>query len=174
MSFMRSRDWRARFVARPVPVCNRFERAATADTLVNLDIVECETCQLIQLRETPPLRRSHRRLPWIRYREPEGHLDALADALLALRPQRAHRARRRAVRAAAAVAASPRAAFRPRRSSSRPPRQQGRYPYLETWQASLNARTACGQSRRSSEPSTSSPAVISSSTRRIRSARCTH
>src|SRR6266702_6468553 len=70
-----------------LPVCNQFERTARADTLVDLDIVECETCRLIQLREAPAVDALTPRLPWIRYREPEGHLDVLADAVLAFRPQ---------------------------------------------------------------------------------------
>ena len=37
-----------------IPVCNRF-RAGDVGTLVDLDVVECETCQLIQLREAPPI-----------------------------------------------------------------------------------------------------------------------
>src|ERR1700719_4045990 len=70
-----------------VPVCNRFTTAGGGGTLVDLDIVECETCQLIQLREAPPIEALVPQLHWIRYREPEGHLDALVEALLALRPQ---------------------------------------------------------------------------------------
>jgi SAM-dependent methyltransferase len=120
-----------------LPVCNRFERAADVGTLADIDVLECDTCQLIQLRETPPVDVLAPRLPWIRYREPEGHLDAVADAVLELRP----RARR-------ALGAGPFEQPLLARLSARGlstaalelgiAPAQGRYPYLETWQAGLN------------------------------------
>ncbi|MGA2999826.1 methyltransferase domain-containing protein [Bradyrhizobium sp.] len=120
-----------------IPVCNDFKNGETSDRLVNLDIVECETCQLIQLRETPPIDALAPRLPWIRYREPEGHLDSVTDAVLELRPQ-ARRAlgtgpfeqpllTRLSARGLSTAALELDAAS-----------AQGRYPYLETWQAGLN------------------------------------
>ncbi|MGY4287234.1 SAM-dependent methyltransferase [Bradyrhizobium sp. LM2.7] len=109
-----------------------------ADTLVVLDIVECETCGLIQLRDAPAVDALTPRLPWIRYREPEGHLDALADAVLAFRPQ-----------ARSALGTGPfeqpllaRLAARGVSTAALEldiASAQGRYPYLESWQASLNA-----------------------------------
>jgi SAM-dependent methyltransferase len=67
-----------------VPVCNGFSRSEAVDRMVALDVVACETCQLIQLRETPPSLTPTQ--PWIRYREPEAHLDALVGEVLARRP----------------------------------------------------------------------------------------
>ena len=120
-----------------LPVSNQFTRTGKVGTLVDLDIVECETCQLIQLRETPPIDALVPELPWIRYREPEGHLDALVEALLAFRPK-ARTAlgtgpfeqpllSRLAARGLATTAVELEAAA-----------GAGRHPYLESWQASLN------------------------------------
>lgn len=121
-----------------LPVCNRFEQTAKADTLVDLDIVECETCGLIQLRDAPAVNALTPRLPWIRYREPEGHLGVLAEAVLAFRPQ-----------ARTALGTGPfeqpllaRLAARGLSTAALEldiASAQGRYPYLESWQASLNA-----------------------------------
>lgn len=120
-----------------IPVCNDFQKSETRDRLVNLDAVECETCQLIQLRETAPIDVLAPRLPWICYREPEGHLDAVTDAVLELRPQ-----------ARQALGAGPFEQPLLTRLSARGlstaaleldvAPAQGRYPYLETWQAGLN------------------------------------
>jgi SAM-dependent methyltransferase len=120
-----------------LPVCNRFERTADVGTLADIDVVECETCQLIQLRETPPIDVLAPRLPWIRYREPERHLDAVADAVLDLRPQA-----RRAL--GTGPFEQPLLARLSARGLSTAALEldiaaaQGRYPYLETWQAGLN------------------------------------
>ena len=38
-----------------LPFCNRFEQAAASNILADLDVVECEACQLVQLRETPTI-----------------------------------------------------------------------------------------------------------------------
>jgi SAM-dependent methyltransferase len=120
-----------------VPVCNDFSRNGTVDRIVALDVVACESCQLIQLREIPPLATLTPKLPWIRYREPEGHLDALAGELLALRPN-----------AKTALGTGPfeqpllsRLAARglvPHALESETGAAAGGYPYLETWQAGLN------------------------------------
>jgi SAM-dependent methyltransferase len=126
-----------------LPVCNRFTRTGEVGALVDLDILECETCQLVQLREAPPVEALVPQLPWIRYREPEGHLDALVEALLALRPE-ARRAlgtgpfehpllSRLAARGLATAAIDLDAAP-----------AEARYPYLESWQASLNAQHLAG------------------------------
>src|SRR5580692_3760361 len=119
-----------------LPVCNRFERTADVGPLADIDVVECETCQLIQLRETPPVDVLAPRLPWIRYREPEGHLDAVADAVLDLRPQA-----RRAL--GTGPFEEPLLARLSAHGLSTAALEldiapaQGRYPYLETWQAGL-------------------------------------
>jgi SAM-dependent methyltransferase len=120
-----------------IPVCNQFTRTRKDSVFADIDIAECETCRLIQLRETAPIDVLTPRLPWIRYREPEGHLDAVTDAVLELRPQ----ARR-------ALGAGPFEQPLLTRLSARGlstaaleldvAPAQGRYPYLETWQAGLN------------------------------------
>ncbi|HLZ03201.1 MAG TPA: class I SAM-dependent methyltransferase [Bradyrhizobium sp.] len=121
-----------------LPVCNRFTRTGQVDALVDVDIVECESCRLIQLREPPPAEALTPQLPWIRYREPEGHLDALVETVLALRsdarsalgtgPFEQPLLTRLAARGVATAALELDA-----------PTREGFYPYLETWQASLNA-----------------------------------
>jgi len=122
-----------------VPVCNGFGfgQNRQVDRLIELDIVECERCQLIQLREPPPQEVLTPRVPWIRYREPEGHLDALVEELGALRPA-----------AGTALGTGPfeqpllsRLAASGLETRALPldvAPAQGRYPYLESWQASLN------------------------------------
>jgi SAM-dependent methyltransferase len=120
-----------------LPVCNGFSRVAAADRQVELDIVECEHCQLIQLREAPVAELLTPRLPWIRYREPEGHLDSLVGELLALRPH-----------ARSALGTGPFEQPLLTRLAARgldtealtldAAPTEGGYPYLESWQASLN------------------------------------
>ena len=120
-----------------LPICNRFTTTGDADAEIDLDVVECSACQLIQLRKAPPPGLLTPQVPWIRYREPEGHLDALAEELLALRPS-----------ARTALGAGPfeqpllsRLAARGLTTRAVPldaGRIEGRFPYLESWQASLN------------------------------------
>jgi SAM-dependent methyltransferase len=120
-----------------LPVCNDFKKGEASDRVVDLDIVECETCRLIQWREAPALDTLTPRLPWIRYREPEGHLDAVVKELLALRPD-----------ARTALGTGPfeqpllsRLAARgltTRALDLDAGRIEGRFPYLESWQAGLN------------------------------------
>ena len=122
-----------------LPVCNDFRKGDAGDRLASIDVLECETCQLVQLRDALPVDVLTPRLPWIRYREPEGHLDALVSELLALRPNAksalgtgpfeqpllSRLAARGVATSSLAIDAAPAA---------------GRYPYLETWQAGLNAQ----------------------------------
>jgi SAM-dependent methyltransferase len=120
-----------------LPFCNRFERTAASNMLADLDVVECEACQLIQLRETPTIDALTPRLPWIRYREPEGHLDALVETLRSLRPD-----------ARTVLGTGPFEQPLLTRCSARGfstaaleldvTPAAGRYPYLETWQGRLN------------------------------------
>jgi SAM-dependent methyltransferase len=120
-----------------LPVCNRFTTAGDAGAEIDLDIVECSKCRLIQLRKAPPPDVLTPQIPWIRYREPEGHLDALVEELLALRPY-----------ARTALGTGPfeqpllsRLAARGLDTRALPldaAPAEGRYPYLESWQASLN------------------------------------
>jgi SAM-dependent methyltransferase len=120
-----------------IPVCNRFTGDGQIEQQVELDIIECELCQLIQLRDAPSPDVLTPQVPWIRYREPEGHLDALVGELLALRPG-----------ARTALGTGPFEQPLLSRLAARgldikaltldaAPRE-GRYPYLESWQASLN------------------------------------
>jgi SAM-dependent methyltransferase len=120
-----------------VPVCNGFSRTGAVDRIIALDVLECESCQLVQLRQIAPLETLTPTLPWIRYREPEGHLDALAGALLALHPN-----------AKTALGTGPFEQPLLSRLAARGLAHgvleletgiaAGRYPYLETWQAGLN------------------------------------
>lgn len=120
-----------------LPVCNRFTTSGDAGEGVDLDVVECSACQLIQLRQPPPPDVLTPQVPWIRYREPEGHLDVVVGKLLALRPD-----------ALTALGTGPfeqpllsRLAARGLDARAFPldaGSAEGRYPYLESWQASLN------------------------------------
>ena len=121
-----------------LPVCNRFAAAGDVTSKVDLDIVECETCQLVQLREAPAIDALVPELPWIRYREPEGHLDTLVASVLdSFRPH-----------ARNAIGTGPFEQPLLTRLAARGidvqslelgvPSGGGRnYPYLESWQASL-------------------------------------
>ena len=130
-----------------LPVCNRFTRESRVDLRIPLDIVECDTCQLVQLRDVPPPDKLVPEVPWIRYREPEGHLDALVGELLSLRPQagtvfgtgpfEAPLLGRLQARGLATSALTLDAAGTP-----------GRYPYLETWQANLSAARLAAEAAR--------------------------
>jgi SAM-dependent methyltransferase len=121
----------------PVPVCNGFSAVSANDRPVSLDIVECEGCRLIQLRQAVTADELIPRVPWIRYREPEGHLSELIGAVLALRPD-----------ARSLLGAGPfeqpflRLAGERGISTTQLTIEgssvEGRYPYLETWQANLN------------------------------------
>jgi SAM-dependent methyltransferase len=121
-----------------LPVCNHFSAFETADAVVDLDIVECDTCLLVQLREAPPIETLVPRLPWIRYREPDGHLDALVAEVLG-----SFRANART-----ALGTGPfeqpllsRFATRGLRTAALDLEAAAgveRYPYLESWQASLD------------------------------------
>ena len=127
-----------------LPVCNGFNlndnsQNADACRAVEIDVVECEACGLIQLRESaqPDLLRP--RVPWIRYREPEGHLDQLARELLALRPN-----------ARTVIGAGPfeepllsrlvAHGMKTQALSLDAAPKNGCYPYLESWQSCLDDR----------------------------------
>jgi SAM-dependent methyltransferase len=120
-----------------LPICNRFTTTGDADAEIDLDVVECSACRLIQLRKAPPPGLLTPQVPWIRYREPEGHLDAVVEDLLALRAD-----------ARTALGTGPfeqpllsRLAARgltTRALDLDAGRVEGRFPYLESWQAGLN------------------------------------
>jgi len=130
-----------------LPVCNRFASDGEVERRIVLDIVECDTCQLVQLREVPPPETLVPAVPWIRYREPEGHLDALVEQLLSLKPQ-----------ARAVLGTGPFESPLLDRLQGRgltaqalaldAPSAPGRYPYLESWQASLTAERLAAEAAR--------------------------
>lgn len=121
-----------------IPVCNGFGRTAGVDRQLNLDIVGCEACGLIQLGEAPAPAMLTPRQPWIRYREPEGHLDALVAEVLTRSPN-----------ARLALGTGPfeqpllsRFADRGLQTDTLALDVEpaaGHSPYLESWQATLNA-----------------------------------
>jgi SAM-dependent methyltransferase len=119
-----------------VPVCNGFGKVAAADRVINLDVAACETCGLIQLGDAPAPAMLVPQQPWIRYREPEAHLDTVVADVLSRRPN----ARR-------ALGTGPFEQPLLSRLAGRGLQTEaltldtapaaGRYPYLETWQATL-------------------------------------
>jgi SAM-dependent methyltransferase len=120
-----------------VPVCNGFGRTAAADRWLDLDVVECASCGLVQLREVPAPAMLMPRLPWIRYREPDAHLDELVADVLSQRPD----ARRALGTGPFEQPLLSRLAGRGLETEvltldSTP--AAARYPYLETWQACLD------------------------------------
>ncbi len=119
-----------------IPVCNGFGKTPAADRWLDLDVVECASCGLIQLSEAPVPAMLMPRLPWIRYREPDAHLDQLVANVLSLRPNTRRtlgtgpfeqpllsRLAGRGLETEALTLDTAPAA--------------GRYPYLETWQATF-------------------------------------
>jgi SAM-dependent methyltransferase len=122
-----------------LPVCNHFAESRVNWPTYPLLIACCRRCGLTQLVQTPPLEAIMPRAPWIRYNEPQDHLDDLVSRLLAryrdmpklaigVGPFEQPLLDRLAKRGLAtrtvdllARAAAP----------------TGRYPYLETWQALL-------------------------------------
>ncbi|MGJ4932447.1 class I SAM-dependent methyltransferase [Bradyrhizobium sp. HKCCYLS2038] len=120
-----------------LPVCNDFTKDGSIDRTIDLGVVECEFCQLVQLRGTISADLLMPRVPWIRYREPEGHLDALATSLLSLRSD-----------ARGAIGTGPfelpllsRLAAHGLKTETLPlgvDASPGRYPYLESWQSIID------------------------------------
>jgi Methyltransferase domain/C-methyltransferase C-terminal domain len=124
-----------------IPVCNRFTSSKEPAERHHLRLDQCARCQLIQLCEALPIDAVMPRLPWIKYREPEGHLDSLVDRLLSGPCSKAgssfgvgpfdqpllHRLEQRGLSSSAL--------------ETRPPQSSEgeRFPYLETWQLGLNA-----------------------------------
>jgi Methyltransferase domain/C-methyltransferase C-terminal domain len=122
-----------------IPVCNRFTASKEPAERHDLRLDQCPRCQLIQLREAPPVGRVTPRLPWIKYREPDGHLDSVVAHLLS----------GPCAKAGAAFGVGPfdqplldRLAQRGLSSlalDTRPPQTGEGFPYLETSQLGLNA-----------------------------------
>ena len=65
----------------PLPACNRFTAPAASPETLPLVVRSCRACGLIQLETAPPPSFLVPRVPWIRYREPEAHLDDLVERL---------------------------------------------------------------------------------------------
>jgi hypothetical protein len=64
-----------------LPLCNRFATEHTDAETFALAVAMCPACRLIQLAACPPIEAIVPRVPWIRYTEPEGHLDDVAMRL---------------------------------------------------------------------------------------------
>ncbi len=126
-----------------IPVCNRFTATREPAERHDLRLDQCARCQLIQLCEALPVDAVMPRLPWIKYREPEGHLDSVVDRLLSGPCAKAgssfgvgpfdqpllHRLEQRGLSSSALET-------RPSQSGD-----GKRFPYLESWQLGLNAAT---------------------------------
>ena len=66
-------------------LCNRFlHNQADPEYTHPLAFGVCTSCGLIQIIQPPPVEEVVPRFPWIKYNEPEGHLDHLASILLGL------------------------------------------------------------------------------------------
>jgi SAM-dependent methyltransferase len=122
-----------------VPICNHFTESRVNWPTYPLLIACCCRCGLTQLVQTPPLEAIMPRAAWIRYNEPEDHLDDLVSRLLARYrdvPQLAigvgpfeHPLLDRLAKRGLAT--------RTIDLLARAAAPTGRYPYLETWQALL-------------------------------------
>jgi SAM-dependent methyltransferase len=123
---------------RQIPVCNRFTAVKEPAERHDLRLDQCPRCQLIQLREAPTINTVTPKLSWIKYREPEGHLDSVVE----------HLRSKSCAKANAAFGVGPfdqplldRLAQRGLSSmalDTRPPQTGEGFPYLETWQLGLN------------------------------------
>lgn len=64
------------------PLASRFKRTpGEADEFCDLSLVVCRSCGLVQLRELPSPAALRPRFDWLRYNEPEAHLDAVAGVI---------------------------------------------------------------------------------------------
>jgi hypothetical protein len=64
-----------------LPICNRFSLAPAALDRYPLAMTACPRCGLVQLSAFPSIGDVVPRVPWIRYTEPDAHLDAVVDCL---------------------------------------------------------------------------------------------
>src|SRR2546422_701060 len=68
-----------------LPLTNRFPRSPSAPEVTHPFVLGmCPPCGLAQLARPVAARDLRRRVDWITYREPEGHLDEVADAVAGL------------------------------------------------------------------------------------------
>jgi hypothetical protein len=64
------------------PIASRFKRLVTEpDEFFDLEVRGCKTCGLVQLGALPSVEALRPRFDWLRYNEPEAHLDAVAVAV---------------------------------------------------------------------------------------------
>ena len=124
-----------------LPLCNRFSATPMAAPVQKLSIACCGSCGLIQLVDPPAIEAVRPRLPWIRYNEADAHLDDLVEQLLA-----AYRGTAATVFGVRPFEAPLLDRFRrcgrgTRHIDLSPPTEDlsRGYPYLETWQARLDA-----------------------------------
>jgi Methyltransferase domain/C-methyltransferase C-terminal domain len=121
-----------------IPVCNRFTASNEPAERHHLRLDQCSRCQFIQLCGALPIDAVMPRLPWIKYREPEGHLDVVVAHLLSGPCSKAGSAfgvgpfdqpllDRLAQRGLSSLALD-----------TRPPQTGEGFPYLETWQLGLS------------------------------------
>jgi hypothetical protein len=69
----------------PQPLCNRFSSNPHVDDYYHpLILGQCQNCSLIQLIDPVPASEIIPRVEWLKYSEPEEHLDALANIVCAL------------------------------------------------------------------------------------------
>lgn len=67
------------------PLCNRFLASELEiEQKYSLVLSQCEVCELIQIRDAVAPEHMRRRYEWIQYREPEGHLENLANWIVGL------------------------------------------------------------------------------------------
>jgi hypothetical protein len=68
------------------PVQNRFAISPNSDDYYNpLTLGQCQNCSLIQLTEPVPISEIIPRVDWLKYNEPEDHLDELSDIVCSLK-----------------------------------------------------------------------------------------
>ncbi len=70
----------------PLPASNRFTVRAGRPETHPLIVRVCESCGLVQLERPAPPSFVVPRVPWIRYREPDAHLDDVVERLREIRP----------------------------------------------------------------------------------------
>ena len=68
----------------PLPVSHHFSQQPRTCDSYPLRLLQCQECALVQLEKLPPSQALRPTFSWMRYLEPESHLDELADWL---RPQ---------------------------------------------------------------------------------------
>ena len=67
------------------PVAHKFKKINRADTKFNLTLCICKKCNLVQLKKPFPLKELKPKYNWIKYNEPEEHLDKLVRKILKLK-----------------------------------------------------------------------------------------